>query len=58
MTYLLLETQVETIILSRMFSILRVEDRINGADNFKSWKNEILLILEDNDLIRYVKEEI
>ena len=40
----------------KMTTNLRVEDRLVGADNFRSWKHRILLILEENDLLDYVKE--
>ena len=36
----------------------RVEDRLDGAENFKSWKHKILLILEEKYLLNYVKEVI
>ena len=40
-----------------MTTNLRVEDRLDGVDNFISWKHRILLILEENDLLHYVKED-
>jgi hypothetical protein len=35
---------------------MRVEDRIDGAENFRSWKQIILLILEENELLDHVKQ--
>jgi hypothetical protein len=37
---------------------LRDEHRLDGEDNFISWKHIILLILEDNDLLDHFKEFI
>jgi hypothetical protein len=37
-----------------MVSTLRVENRLEGATNFRSWKARILL-LEENDLKDYVE---
>jgi len=35
-----------------------VEDRLEGDTKFKSWKTNILLILEENDILYYINEEI
>ena len=32
--------------------------KIEGDDNFQAWKYRMLLILEENDLEIYVKEEV
>ena len=37
---------------------LGVEDRLDGATNFRSWKTKILLILDENEIHNYVKEDI
>jgi hypothetical protein len=34
----------------------RVEDRLDGAYNFRSWKHRIQLILEENELLDHVKK--
>ena len=39
-----------------MTTNLRVEDRLDGADNFRSWKHRTLLILKKKDLLNCVKE--
>jgi hypothetical protein len=39
-----------------MITSMRVEDRLDGADNFRSWKHRILLILEENELLDHVKQ--
>jgi hypothetical protein len=41
-----------------MVSSLRVEDRLDGATNFRSWKNRILFILDENEIHNYVKEDV
>jgi hypothetical protein len=41
-----------------MVPSLRVEDRLDGATNFRSWKTRILLVLEENELQNHVKEVI
>jgi len=38
-----------------MVSTLRVEDRLEGATNFRAWKARILLLLEENDLKDYIE---
>jgi hypothetical protein len=38
-----------------MITSMRVEDRLDGADNFRSWKHRVLLILEENELLDHVK---
>jgi len=37
---------------------LRVEDRLDGTTNFKSWKTKILLALDKNDIQNYVKKSV
>ncbi len=37
---------------------LKIEDRLEGASNFISWKSKILLILEENDILPYVESEV
>ena len=36
----------------------KLEDKLEGIDNFQAWKYRIGLILQDNDLDMYVKEEV
>lgn len=38
-------------------SSLKAEDRLEGAIDFAAWKVRILLILEENDLLKFVVEE-
>jgi hypothetical protein len=39
-----------------MSTSMRVEDRLDGEDNFRYWKHRVLLILEENDLLDHVKK--
>jgi hypothetical protein len=39
-----------------MSTNMRVEDRLDGADNFRSWKHKVLLILEENELLDHIKQ--
>ena len=40
-----------------MASVIRLEDRLEGASNFNSWKAMILFILEDNELESHLKDQ-
>ena len=37
---------------------MEVEDRLDGTFNFSSWKSRVLLILEENDLLKFVNENV
>ena len=41
-----------------MMNHTKVEDKLEGANNFRAWKYRISLILEENDLDKYVNEEV
>jgi hypothetical protein len=41
-----------------MVSTLKIEDRLEGATNFRAWKARILLLLEENDLKEYVESVV
>ena len=36
----------------------QIDDKIGGADNFRAWKCRISLILEENDLDKYISGEV
>ena len=36
----------------------KLEDKLEGAENFQAWKYRMLLILEEHDLEDYVREEV
>jgi hypothetical protein len=33
---------------------MRVEDRLEGSRNFRSWKHRLQMILDENDLLEHV----
>ena len=35
----------------------KLEEKIEGIENFRAWKYRIGLILEENDLSKYIKEK-
>jgi hypothetical protein len=37
---------------------VKLVDKLEGVENFRAWKYRIGLILEENDLARFVKEEV
>ena len=41
-----------------MTKITKIDENIKGDDNFRAWKYNMLLILEENDLEKYVEEEV
>jgi hypothetical protein len=41
-----------------MSASTKIVDKLEGVDNFHSWKYRISLILEDNDLARFFKENV
>lgn len=41
-----------------MVTSVRVEDRLDGASNFSSWKSRLTLVLEENDILSYMEEEV
>jgi hypothetical protein len=43
-------------LLAKISTNMRVEDGLDGEDNFKSWKHRIQLIIEDNELLDHVKK--
>ena len=36
----------------------KLEDKLEGIENYRAWKYRIGLILQENDLDRYIKEEV
>ena len=40
----------------KMSTNMRVEDRLDGANNFRHWKHKVLLILKENELLDHVKQ--
>ena len=36
----------------------KLDEKLEGAENFRAWKYRIMLILQENDLDQFVKEEV
>ena len=36
----------------------KLEDKLEGIENFRAWKYRIGLILEENDLAKYIKKKL
>ena len=36
----------------------KLDEKLEGADNFRAWKYRISLVLEENELDSYISEEI
>ena len=36
----------------------KLEDKLEGVDNFQAWKYKISLVFEENDLDKYISEEV
>ena len=36
----------------------KLEDKLEGIENFRAWKYRIGLILQENDLDKYIKDEV
>ena len=36
----------------------KLDEKLEGADNFRSWKYRISLVLEENELDSYIYEEV
>ena len=36
----------------------KLDGKLEGADNFRAWKYKIMLILEENELEGFIKEEV
>jgi hypothetical protein len=41
-----------------MFASTKLVDKLEGVDNFHAWKYRIALILKENDLSRFIKENV
>ena len=36
----------------------KLDEKLEGADNFRAWKYRISLVLEENELDSYIHEEV
>ena len=37
---------------------MKVEDRLDVTSDFSSWKSRVLLILEENDHLKFMNEDV
>jgi hypothetical protein len=42
----------------KMMASTKLDEKLEGADNFRVWKYRISFVLEENDLSDYVMEEV
>jgi hypothetical protein len=41
-----------------MTSSTKLDEKLEGVDNFREWMYRVMLILEENDIEGFVKEEV
>ena len=41
-----------------MSSSTKLDDKLEGIENFRAWKYRIRLILEENDLAKFIREVV
>ena len=41
-----------------MASSTKLDEKLEGADNFRAWRYRIMLVLLEHDLDKFVKEEV
>ena len=41
-----------------MMNNTKLDEKLKGDDNFRAWKYRVFLILKENDLEKYVEEEV
>lgn len=41
-----------------MTSNTKLDEKLEGVDNFRAWKYRVMLILEENDLEIFIEEEV
>ena len=41
-----------------MTSSTKLDEKLEGADDFRAWKYRIMLVLEEHDLGRFVEREV
>ena len=41
-----------------MTTSTKLDEKLEGVENFRAWKYRVMLILEENDLEKFVKEEV
>ena len=46
------------IFLARMTTSTKIDEKMEGEENFRVWKYRVGLLMEEHDLERFVKEEV
>ena len=41
-----------------MTSSTKLDEKLEGADDFRAWKYRIMLVLKEHDLVRFVEGEV
>jgi hypothetical protein len=41
-----------------MTSNTKLDEKLEGVDNFRAWKYRVMLIIEENDLEGFIEEEV
>ena len=41
-----------------MIKNTKIDEKLEVVENFRAWKYRIMLILQENDLDKFVKEEV
>ena len=50
--------QVEVINIINIKNNTNLDEKLEGDENFRAWKYRIMLILQENDLHKFMKEEV
>jgi hypothetical protein len=46
------------LVSGRMTTSTKLDEKLEGADDFRAWKYRVMLILEENDLASFVEQDI
>ena len=47
-----------SILQDKMSPSTKLDDKLEAIENFQTWKSKIGLILEENDLVKFIKEVV
>jgi hypothetical protein len=46
------------VVPGRMATGIKIDEKLDGVDNFRAWRYIITLLLEEHDLDTFIKEEV
>jgi hypothetical protein len=46
------------LVSGRMTTSTKLDEKLEGADDFRAWKYKVMLILEENDLVSFIEQDI